>query len=66
MKIKENACVLTLCTDDGLIAFGELVNGYLRTPKLYKYNLVLNYLNNKYGLNFFIHEPDYSDLGKNS
>jgi LAGLIDADG endonuclease len=66
MKIKENACVLTFYTDEGLIAFVKLVNGYLRTPKLYKYNLVLNYLNNKYGLNFFIHEPDYSNLEKNS
>lgn len=66
MKTKEHACVLTFHTDEGLMVFVKLVNGYLRTPKLYKFNLIIDYLNNKYGLNYFKYEPDYSNLGQNS
>jgi hypothetical protein len=66
MKIKENPCVLTFHTNQGVIDFVRFVNGYLRTPKLYKLNLVIDYLNYKYDLKYIKHKPDYSDIGTNS
>lgn len=66
MKIKENACVLAFQTDQGLMYFVRFLNGYLRTPKLYKFNLVIDYLNNKYDLKYIKHKPDHSDIGANN
>lgn len=66
IKSKENACVLTLHTDSGVLKFVELINGYLRSPKLYKFNLVVDYLNKKYKLNIRKNEVDESDINCNS
>lgn len=66
IKSKENACVLTLHTDSGVLKFVELINGYLRSPKLYKFNLVVDYLNKKYKLNLRKNEVDESDINSNS
>ena len=66
MKKKEHACVLIFYTDKGIIKFVETVNGYLRTPKLYKFNLIIDYLNDKYSFNITKYDPDYSDLGNNN
>jgi hypothetical protein len=43
----------------------KLLNGYLRTPKILKFNELIVWLNNKYNYNIPIHSPDISDLNKN-
>ena len=66
IKDKENACVLLFHTDKGLITFVNTVNKYLRSPKIYKFNLVIDYLNSKYSLNIIKYKEDYSDLSANN
>jgi hypothetical protein len=50
IKEKENACVLTFHTIDGLIYIVSLMNSYLRTPKLKKFNDLIDILNKNKGL----------------
>lgn len=38
IKNKENACVLIFHTDKGVIHFVNIINSYLRSPKLHKFN----------------------------
>lgn len=66
IKEKENACVLIFYTDKGIIKFVETINGYLRTPKLYKFNIIIDYLNEKYSLNLLKYNEDTSELGSNN
>jgi hypothetical protein len=66
IKDKENACVLTFHTDKGILVFVNKINGYLRSPKIYKFNKVIDYLNNKYSLNIIKCSEDYSAIGSNS
>jgi len=66
IKKNENACILFFHTDDGLITFVNIVNGHLRSPKLYKFNIVVDYLNLKYSLNITKYKEDNSELGSNN
>ena len=66
IKDKENACVLIFHTDKALMIFVDTINGYLRSPKIYKFNLVIDYLNLKYSLNIIKHKEDYSDISSNN
>lgn len=50
IKKKENACVLTFHTIEGLIYIVLLMNSYLRTPKLNKFNDLIDRLNKIKGL----------------
>jgi hypothetical protein len=66
IKNKENACVLIFHTDEDIIKFVKLINGYIRGPKLYKFNIVIDYLNNKYSLNILKYKVNISDINSNS
>jgi len=66
IKNKENACVLLFHTDRGLITFVNIVNGYLRSPKIYKFNMVIDYLNIKYSMNILKYKEDYSYINSNN
>jgi LAGLIDADG endonuclease len=66
IKYKENACVLLFHTDKGLITFVNTVNKCLRNPKIYKFNLVIDYLNSKYSLNIVKYKEDYSYISANN
>jgi len=66
IKDKENACVLLFHTDKGLITFVNVVNKYIRSPKIYKFNLVIDYLNSKYFLNIIKYKEDCSDINSNN
>lgn len=64
-KDKENAIVWIIGSQKELVNMINLLNGYLRTPKIIKFNELIVWLNNKYNYNIPIHSPDTSDLFKN-
>jgi hypothetical protein len=66
IKQENNACDLLIGNHKNLIRFVELVNGYLRTPKIYKFNQLIDYLNCKYNLHFYKYEIDSSDFASNN
>ena len=49
IKKEDNACVLIFHTIEGLIYTVSLMNSYLRTPKLMKFNELIDTLNSRYG-----------------
>jgi hypothetical protein len=63
---EKNTCVLIFHTDKSIINFVNKVNGYLRSPKIYKFNKVIDYLNNKYSLNIIKYKEDISDFNNNN
>lgn len=66
IKDKENACVLTFHTDKGIIVFVNMINGYLRSPKIYKFNKIIDYLNSKYSINIIKYKEDSSAIDNNN
>lgn len=66
IKEKENACVLTFHTIDGLIYVVSLMNSYLRTPKLNKFNQLIDILNKKRGLNLNKYPVQTQDFSKDA
>ena len=65
IKDKENAIVLTIADKKNLINIVQLINGYLRTPKIHKFNLLVDHLNIRYNLNITKKEIDTSNLNSN-
>jgi len=63
---KKNTCVLIFHTDKAIIVFINKINGYLRSPKIYKFNKVIDYLNYKYSLNIIKYKEDITYISKNS
>lgn len=53
IKAKENACVLTQSPPaiQGLIVIVNLINGYLRSPKIYQLHSLIDWLNCNHGTN---------------
>lgn len=51
LKYKENACVLTVSPKDGLIKIINLINGNLRTPKIFQVYLLIDWINRNNNLN---------------
>jgi LAGLIDADG endonuclease/Cytochrome C and Quinol oxidase polypeptide I len=64
-KNKENAIVWIVNTHKELIKLITLMNGYLRTPKLIKFNELIVWLNDRYHYNIPIHSPNTSYLKNN-
>jgi hypothetical protein len=54
--------VLTFHTDDGIIQVLNLINGYLRSPKIQKFNLAIDYFNDKYKINLLKYSVNISDF----
>ena len=64
-KTKENAIVWIVNTHKELISLINLMNGYLRTPKINKFNELIVWLNERYHYNIPIHYVDSSSLNSN-
>lgn len=65
-KIKENAIVWIIGNKINLINIVELLNSYIRTPKLYEFNLLIDYLNKKYNIDIKKYDIDTSNLTNNN
>nr|YP_009649313.1 LAGLIDADG endonuclease [Rhizopogon vinicolor]QDA23227.1 LAGLIDADG endonuclease [Rhizopogon vinicolor] len=63
-KTKENAIVWTIGRHSELLNFIKLINGYLRTPKIVKFNNLINWLNNEFDYNIPIYNINTEDLSK--
>lgn len=64
LKIKENTIVWKIWRHSELLYFIKLINGYLRTPKIVKFNSLIYWLNNKFNYNISIHNINTEDLSK--
>jgi len=64
-KNKENAIVWIISSQKELINMINILNGYLKTPKIIKFNELIVWLNEKYNSNITIHSPDTSNLNEN-
>ena len=64
-KNKENAIVWIISSHKELINMINILNGYLKTPKIIKFNELIVWLNEKYNYNITIHSPDTSNLNEN-
>lgn len=65
IKTKENAIVWTVGTHKELINLINLMNGYLRTPKINKFNKLILWLNERYNYNIKIYSVDTANLNTN-
>lgn len=64
-KNKENAIVWIVNIHKELVKLIHLMNGYLRTPKLNKFNDLILWLNNRYHYNIPIYLLDTTNLNNN-
>jgi hypothetical protein len=64
-KNKENAIVWIIGSHKELVNMINILNGYLRTPKIIKFNELIVWLNDKFNYNIIIHSPDTNDLNEN-
>lgn len=67
-KIYEKKTVYSyeIFNKDGIIKFIELTQKYFRTPKIYEFNNMLEYLNTKKNYNFNFSEIDLSSFETNA
>lgn len=65
-KEREHAVVLTIGNAKGLLEVVRLLNGYLRTPKIYKFNLLVDWINDKFDLSLIQYSQDLSNILSNS
>lgn len=64
-KKENSAYVLVISSISGLSMIINLINGYLRTPKIDQFNKLITWINNNSNNNFSINEPDTSSILKN-
>lgn len=66
-KKQSAAYIFTINSNEGIINFAKLINGYLRGPKYYQFCLLLNFLNHRNpNLNLISEKLDQSCLSSNS
>lgn len=65
-KVKNHAYVLTITSISGLIKIIGLINGYLRTPKISRFNDMIRWINQSTGSTISTHGVDTSDLSHNA
>ena len=61
-----NAYILTINNFEGLILIANLINGYMRTPKINALHRLIDWLNMRFDLNIEKKDKDTSSLDSNS
>lgn len=65
-KKENSAYVLVITSISRLTTIINLINGYLRTPKIDQFNKLVSWINNNSNNNFSINDPDTSSILKNA
>lgn len=65
-KKENSAYVLVITSISGLTMIINMINGYLRTPKIDQFNKLVTWINDNSNNNFTINEPDTSSILKNA
>lgn len=65
-KKASSAYVLSINKLEGVISITYLINGYMRTPKIYALHRLINWLNLKYDLNIEKKDKNISSINSNS
>ena len=65
-KKGKNAYTLTINNNEGMVLLVNLINGYMRTPKIYALHRLIDWLNNKLNLSIEKKGIDHSNLNINS
>jgi len=66
IKKKENACVLTISPVQGLKKIVNLINGYMKTPKIYQLNNLIDWLNFHHNTNIIKLPLNNSSIDSNN
>jgi hypothetical protein len=66
LKTEYNACDLLFTNRTSLIKIVQLISSHLRSPKIIKFNALIEYLNKKENVNIKPANLDYSDLSSNN
>nr|QJQ35170.1 LAGLIDADG endonuclease [Fusarium napiforme]QJQ35196.1 LAGLIDADG endonuclease [Fusarium ramigenum] len=61
-----NAYVLTINKLEGIFLIANIINGYMRTPKIYALHRLIDWLNQRFDLNIRKKNKDISDINSNS
>lgn len=61
-----NAYILTINNFDGLILITNIINGYMRTPKIISLYNLIDWLNNRFDINIEKKAKDSSNIDSNS
>lgn len=61
-----NAYILTINNKEGILLLVNLINGKMRTSKINKLNLLIDWINNQYNLNLIHSQLDLSDINSNA
>jgi hypothetical protein len=61
-----NAYVLTINNTEGIILVVDLINGYMRTPKVYSLYNLIDWLNRRFEINIEKKSIDNSNINSNS
>lgn len=65
-KTKENAIVWIITSRKSLINIVNVLNGYIRTPKIYQFNKLISWINSNYNENLIENSIDTSALTDNN
>jgi hypothetical protein len=66
IKKKDNACVLTISPVQGLKKIVNLINGYMKTPKIYQLNNLIDWLNFHHNTNIIKLPLNNSSIDSNN
>lgn len=66
IKEKENAIVWIINTHSELLNLVNLMNGYLKTPKIKKFNELIDWLNTKYGYSIILYSINTNEISKDA
>lgn len=65
-KKGSNAYVLSINKLEGIILVANVINGYMRTPKIYALHRLIDWLNSRFNLNIEKRNKDISSINSNS